>query len=109
MSWWARLERRGAVLQPEGPFAEAWLAKNRAQLRLELEPITVRAWCRAVVSNEGVDEAEYVFVDHAPPEARNRKFGFAWRPLVAAPAPTGELLVWAREKREADDAKGGGA
>ncbi len=84
--YWYAFERNGGVMPKMGPFATQTEARNKGALILEVEPIDVRARCRAVVYEERVCECyceveEYVYVDHAPPEARNRKFGFAWRSL----------------------------
>jgi len=85
VSYWARLERRGWPLQAEGPFEDIAQAKGRAENRLVGEPFfDVRPWSRGVVFVVELDGSEREvwdirWLDLAPPEARNRKFGFVRR------------------------------
>ena len=82
--FWCVFERRGGVVAKHGPYGTLEEARGRGQTILALEPIDVRAWCRAVFLEGAVLETaealeEFVYVDHARPEARNRAFGFSLR------------------------------
>lgn len=84
--FWCVFERRGGVVAKHGPFATLEEARGLGQTILALEPIDVRAWCRAVFLEGATLESaealeEFVYVDHARPEARNRAFGFSLRVL----------------------------
>lgn len=79
--FWFVFERRGGEVARHGPYATLEEARGRGQTMLAIEPIDVRAWCRAVFLEGTEAREEFVFVDHAPPEARNRKFGFSLRVL----------------------------
>ncbi len=72
-------------MAPDGPYETRELAVGHAETCLVLEPVDVRVFTRGVafVIENGTERevADVRWVDLAPPEARNRKFGFVHRDL----------------------------